>query len=144
MLYSKRDTEIARVEGLWLINRPNCSVPENPDNSCPKVCVCSSFIIPSQNSMRHHCDIISWHQDHLLWSSGGKTTVHVQRRCYILSAHLLVSLPESPVTIATSKPHCLFLNPNFMPVTLSPRYFGVPSYWSLNLFTTPTTKHRHV
>ena len=39
-------------------------------------------------------------------------------------------------TANASEPLCLFLNPNFcMPVTLSPRYFGAPLYWSLNLFT---------
>ena len=47
-----------------------------------------------------------------------KTTVHVQRKCHSLSAHLPASLPESPVTVATSKPHHLFLIQNFMPVTL--------------------------
>ena len=44
-------------------------------------------------------------------------------------------MPESPVTIDASKPLRLFLNTNSVPVTLSPRCFGVPSYWSLNLFT---------
>ena len=58
MLCSMRGTEIARVEGLWLVNRPNCSVSENLDDS-PKVWVCSPFIDPSQNSTRDHCDIIS-------------------------------------------------------------------------------------
>ena len=114
--------------------------------SSPKVCVCSLFIVPSQNSTRDHCDIISWHAR---WSSAliflcRKTTVHVHRKCHISSAHLPASMSESPVAIATSKPLCLFLNLNFMPVTLSPRYFGAPSYQSLNLFTTPTTKHRQV
>ena len=103
--------------------------------------VCSPSIVPSQNSMRDHCDIISWYHDHLLWSSGRKTTAHVHRKHCSSSAHLPTSMPESPVAIDTSKPLCLFLNPNFVPVTLSPRYFGVPSYWSLNLFTSPTTKH---
>ena len=36
MLFSMRDTKTAKVEGLWLINRPKCLVPEYPDNS-PKV-----------------------------------------------------------------------------------------------------------
>ena len=43
--------------------------------------------------------------------------MHVQRKCHSLSAHPPASLPESPVTIATSEPHHLFLTPNFMPVT---------------------------
>ena len=134
MLCSMRDTQIARVGGLWLVNRPNHSVSENPDDS-PKVHMCSPFIVPSQSSMRDHCDVISWHHDHLLWSSGGKTTVHMERKCHGSSAHLAVSMPESPITMKTFEPLCLFLNPNFMPVTLSPSYFGVLSYWSLNWFT---------
>ena len=143
MLCSMRGTEIPQIEGLWLVNGPNCSVPENPDNS-PKVHVCSPFIVSSQNSMRDHCDVISWCYNHLLWSSSGKTTAYAHRKHHNSSVHLPVSIPESPVTIVTSKPLHLFLNPNFMPVTLSPRYFSVPSYRSLNLFTTPTTKHRQV
>ena len=42
---------------------------------------------------------------------------------------------EAPNTMNASKPLCLFLNPIFMPVTLSPRYLSVASYRSLNLFT---------
>ena len=30
MLFSSRGTETAKVEGLWLINRPKCLVPEHP------------------------------------------------------------------------------------------------------------------
>ena len=33
MLFSMRGTETAKVEGLWLINRPKCFVPEYPDDS---------------------------------------------------------------------------------------------------------------
>ena len=36
MLFSSRGTEIAEVEGLWLVNRPKCLVPEYLDDS-PKV-----------------------------------------------------------------------------------------------------------
>ena len=36
MLFSMGGTETAEVEGLWLINRPKCFVPEYSDNS-PKV-----------------------------------------------------------------------------------------------------------
>ena len=143
MLCSIRGTKIARVEGLWLVNRPNHSMSQNPDDS-PEVWVCSPFIVPSQNSMRDHCDVISWCYNHLFWSSSRKTTVHVHRKHHSLSVHLPASMPESLVTIDASKPLCLFLNPNFMSVTLSPRYFWVPLYWSLNLFTTSTTKHREV
>ena len=58
MLFSTRGTETAKVEGLWLVNRPKCLVPEYPDNS-PKVWLCSPFIVPSLNSMRYPCDVIS-------------------------------------------------------------------------------------
>ena len=138
MLYSTRGTEIARVEGLWLVNGPNQSASENPDNS-PEVWVHSPFIVPSQNSMRDHCDIISWCHNHLLWSSGRNTTVHMHRKHHSSFVHLPVSMPESLVTIDASEPPHHFLNPNFVPVTLSTRYFGAPLYQSLNLFTTPTT-----
>ena len=143
ILCSTRGTEIARVEGLWLVSRPNHSVSESPDD-IPKVWVHSPFIVPSQNSMRDHCDVISWCHNCLPWSSGGKTTAHAHRKHCILSVHLPASTPESPITIEASEPLHLFLNPNSMPVTLSPRYFGVPSYQSLNLFTTLKTKHRQL
>ena len=138
MLCSTQGTNIARVEGLWLVNRHNHSVSENPDDSS-EVCMCSPYIVPSKNSTRYHCDIISWCHDPLLWSSSGKTTVHVHRICHNSSVHLPASLPEPPVTIATSEPLHPFLKPNFLPVTLSPRYFGAPLYWSPNLFTKTQT-----
>ena len=40
MLYSMRGTKIAKVEALWLVNRPKYFVSEDPDNS-PKVWLCS-------------------------------------------------------------------------------------------------------
>ena len=58
MLCSMRDTEIAKVEILWLVNRPECSVSEDPDDS-PKLQLHSPFIVASLNSMRDHCDVIS-------------------------------------------------------------------------------------
>ena len=51
MLFSMRGTKTAKVEGLWLINRPKHLVPEYQDDS-PKVWLCSPFIIPSLYSMR--------------------------------------------------------------------------------------------
>ena len=57
MLYSTRGTEIARLEGLWLVNRPKNLVSEDPDDSS-EVQLCSPFIVPSLNSMRVPCDII--------------------------------------------------------------------------------------
>ena len=57
MLCSMRGTEIAKVEGLWLVNRPKHSVSEDPDES-PEVLAYSPFIVPSESSMRDPCDII--------------------------------------------------------------------------------------
>ena len=58
MLCSMTGTEIAKVEGLWLVNRPKHSVSEDPDDS-PKVQLCSPSIVTSLNSTRDPCDIIS-------------------------------------------------------------------------------------
>ena len=58
ILFSLRGTETAKVEGLWLANRPKCLVPEHPDDS-PKVWWCSPFIVPSLYSMRNPHDVIS-------------------------------------------------------------------------------------
>ena len=58
MFFSSRGTETAEVEGLWLINRPECLVTEYPDDSS-KVWWCSPFIVPSVDSMRDPHDITS-------------------------------------------------------------------------------------
>ena len=58
MLFSMRGTETAKVEGLWLINRPKCLVPEDPDDSL-EVWLCSPFIVPSLNSTEDPHGIIS-------------------------------------------------------------------------------------
>ena len=57
MLFSMRGTETAEVEGLWLVNRSECFVPEYPDDS-PKAWQCPPFIVPSLYCMRDPCDII--------------------------------------------------------------------------------------
>ena len=57
MLFSMIGTKTAKSEGLWLVNRPKCLVPEYSDNS-PKVWWCSPFIVPSLYSMRDPCDIM--------------------------------------------------------------------------------------
>ena len=134
MLCSTKGTETAGVEGLWLVSRPKCSVSVDQDNS-PEVWVCSPFIVPSPNSTRDPCDVISWCHNCLLWSSSGKTLVHVYWKHHHLSVHLLASMPESLSTINASKPLHVFLSPNSVSVTLSPRYFCAPLYRSLNLFT---------
>ena len=57
MLYSMGGTKIAEVEGLWLVNRPKCSVSEDTDDSS-KVLMCSPFIVPSQSNTRDPGDVI--------------------------------------------------------------------------------------
>ena len=57
MLFSMKGTKTTEVEGLWLVNRPKCLVPEDPDDS-PEVWLCSPSIVLSLNSMRDPCDII--------------------------------------------------------------------------------------
>ena len=57
MLFCTRGTETTELEGLWLVNRPECLVPEDPDDS-PKVWLCSPFIVPSLNSTRDPHDIM--------------------------------------------------------------------------------------
>ena len=42
MLFSMRGTETTKVEGLWLVNRPKCLVPEDPDEQ-PRGSVLLSF-----------------------------------------------------------------------------------------------------
>ena len=58
MLFSSRGTDTAEVEGLRLASRPECLVPEYPDDS-PKVWSCCPFIVPSLYIMRDPDDIIS-------------------------------------------------------------------------------------
>ena len=58
ILFSMKDAKTAKVEGLWLVYRPRHLVSEGPDDSS-KVWLCSPFIVPSLNSMRDPCDIIS-------------------------------------------------------------------------------------
>ena len=57
MLFSMTGTKTTQLGGLWLINRPEHLVPEDPDDSL-KVQLCSPFIVPSLNSMRDPSDIM--------------------------------------------------------------------------------------
>ena len=102
MVFSVRGTEIAKVKGPWLVNRCECLVPEDPDNS-PEVWLCSPLIVPSLNSMRDPHDIMKWCHDCLLWFSNGKTTAHAHQNCHPLSVHLPASMPE---------PQILWMHPN--------------------------------
>ena len=143
ILHSMRGNDIARVVGWWLLNRPNHSVPETQMTALRVMCALLIYF-PPQNSMRDHCDVTLWHHDCLLYSFGRKTTAHVQRRCHrfiCTSASITARIP-SYYQLHSNLVVFSFI-PNFMPVTLSPRYFGAPSYWSLDLFTTSKTKHRH-
>ena len=45
--------------------------------------------------------------------------------------HICQCPHQNPKYYESSEPLCLFPNLIFMPVTLSPRYFGAPSYQSL-------------
>ena len=116
ILFSMRGTETAKVEGLRLIQRSKCLVPEYPDDS-PEVWWCSPFIVPSLHCMRDPCDIMKWCHDHLLWFSSRTTTAHAHQNCWHSSAHLPASLPEPPNTMNASEPLCLFFNLIFTPVT---------------------------
>ena len=134
MLYLMRGTEIAEVEGLWLVNRPKCFVSEDPDDS-PKVWFGSPFIVTSLNSMRDPCNII------FMMSQLSALIFQWENHCTCTSEMSLFICTSAGIhartlnTINAFKPLCLFLNPISMPVTLSPRYFSAPLYQSLNLFT---------
>ena len=59
MLCSMRGTEIAKVEGLWLVNRPKLLVSEDPDDS-PKVSVLVTLVHTCINVYIHmliHSDL---------------------------------------------------------------------------------------
>ena len=96
MLFSMTGTETAEVEGLWLVNRPKCLVPEDPDNSF-KVLLCSPFIVSSLNSTRDLHDVISLCHDCLFWSSSGKATAHVHQNCNHSAVHPLTSMLEPQI-----------------------------------------------
>ena len=96
MLFSTRGTKTAEVEGLWLIKRPKCLVPEDPEDS-PKVWLCSPFIVPSLYSMRDPCDVMKWCHDCLLWSSSRETTAHAHWNCCHSSAHPPASMLEPQI-----------------------------------------------
>ena len=125
MLFSSIGTKTAEVEGLWLASRPKCLVPEYPDDS-PKDWPCSPFIVPSLYSTRDPhdvmiiCSVLPVGKP--LCMCIGTTLVHL---------HICWHPCQNPKYYESSKSLCLFPYPIFMPVTLSPRYLGAPSYWSL-------------
>ena len=87
------------------------------------------------NSMSNHCDITKWHHDHLLYFSVGKALCTCRGNAIICLHICWHPLQTFTTTTATHKPHHLFHVSSFEPATLSPRYFGVPSLWDLNLFS---------
>ena len=115
MLCSMEGTKIAEVEGLWLVNRPEHPVSEDPDDS-PMVWLCSPFIVPPQwhkRSLWHHF-MMSWlsafiFQQENHYACASETWSFV---CTSASIHARI-----PNTINASEPLHLFLNPISMPVT---------------------------
>ena len=108
---STRGTYIAKVEveGQWLDNRPNCSLPDT-QMTAPRL-VCALLIyFPLPKSMRDHCDITLWHHNHLLYSFGRKSTVHVQRWCIV---HLCICWHHH------QNPQLLKLHPNHIIFSLT-------------------------
>ena len=115
MLFSSRGTETAKVEGLWLVNRPKCLVPEYPDDS-PEVWWCSPFIVPSLNSMRDPHDVMIVCSDLPV----GKP-LHMPTRTTDIHLHIHQCPHWNPKYYESSKPLHLFPYPNSMPVTY--RYY---------------------
>ena len=130
MLCSTRGTEIAEVEGLWFVYRPKCLVSEDPDDS-PKVQLCPTFKVPSLNSMRDPCDVISWSSQLsaliFQWENHCASTLETSPFvCTSADVHT-----RTPNTIIASEPLHLFLNPIFMSVTCIYiwTYIWTDHYW---------------
>ena len=134
---SMRSTEVSMTEGQWLLSKlPECSAPKTQMIASrlmhalfiypPALCINIMFVT-SLIDVTIICFPLP----------AGKT-LHMCRRatpvclCTHWCPHLLFST-------ATHEPFCQFYIPNFKPVTLSPRYFGAPLYWSLK-FTRITHK----
>ena len=133
--YSTIGTETVMVEDRWpLGNWPKHSVPKTQttiftQRSEVSQCHCMlSFYTLSPMHELSDNDITKWHQNHLLPQFSRKSIAHAQESCTDPPVHLLASPLFST---AMHEPCHHFLNLNFKPVTLSPRYFGAPSYQSL-------------
>ena len=125
---SMRGTNIARVEGQWLINRPIHSVPET-QMTAPGSSLLFLIYFPPQ--IAGEITVMSFYDVMIVCSTvfGGETTAHVQRKCHNSSANLLALLPKSPVTITTPEPYRPFLVLNFVPET----YIHTQIYLNSNL-----------
>ena len=76
--HSSRGTEVAALKGHWLLSKwLECTAAKNPDNSL-KLMWASPYIPPNPLCKHNGSDVIKWHHNHLLPSSGGKNLVHVQ------------------------------------------------------------------
>ena len=130
---SMRSTDTAEVEGLWLVNGPKCLVPRHPDdsNNSPEVQSCSPFIVPSllQHQRLLWCHIVmSWSSAPFFQWENHCTCALVLPWFVCKCAGIHVGIPYYYESFES---HHLFFSPLSMPVTLSPRYFSVPLYWSL-------------
>ena len=97
--------------------RPEHVVPEDPDDS-PEVWLCSPFIVPSLIAQK--ILMMSFHDIMIVCSDlpAGKP-LHMCIRIATVCASAGIHA-RTPNTMNASEPHCLFLNPIFTPVTLSP------------------------
>ena len=135
----------AKVEGLWLVNRPKCLVLRHPDNSnnSPEVQLCSLFIVPSllQNKIFSWLHIVtSWLSAPFFWWENHCACALVLPWFVCKCARVHVGIPYY---YKSSEPRHLFSNPLSMPVTLSPRYFSAPSFITFLLQFITSIKHRH-
>ena len=123
-----RGTIIATTECQWPYSKsPECSA-QKPEDS-PKALAYFPFIphpqcmsqavMTSLNDIRIVCSPVSV----------GKALC-MCRRAMLICLHTSQH-PHQLFSTATHEPCCHFHILNSKPVTLSPRYFSVPSYWSL-------------
>ena len=130
--HSMRGTKVAMTEGQWLFSKlPECSAPKT-QMTAPRLMHALLIYPPTQCGKHNICDIIKWCHNCLLPSFSEKT-MHMCRGALlaVLSTHQCPYQMNLTNPIATHKPACQFHIPNFKPVTLSPRYFSIPSFWSL-------------
>ena len=105
----------------------------NPDNSpkahahfsyIPPSPIAQAIIVMSLDDVMIVCSTFQWEKHCVTCRGNAMICLHI---CW--HPHWMFT------TTTTHKPHHLFHIPNFEPVTLSPRYFGAPSLWDLNLFS---------
>ena len=129
--HSMRGTKVTATAGWWLLSKlPECSAPKTQMTALrlvhalliysPTLCI-SIMFVTSLNDITIICFPLL----------AGKA-LHMCRRampvCLCTHWH-----PHWLFSTATHEPFCQFHIPYFEPVTLSSRYFSVPSYQSLYL-----------